>query len=63
MSETNTTTMSTFARWIVGLLTIVFFPFTIAILALYAIFYKIPVFVGWVVEETINGIREKWSGR
>jgi hypothetical protein len=63
MSETNTTTMSTFARWIVGVLAIVLFPFTIVILVLYAIFFKIPVFVGMIVEEIINGIKEKWSGR
>jgi len=55
--------MNTFTKWIVGLLTIVFFPFTIALLALYAIFYKIPVFVGAIVEEIINEVREKWAGR
>jgi hypothetical protein len=53
--------MSNFARWIIGLLTVVFFPFTIAILAAYAILYKIPVFVGYIVEDIINGVREKWS--
>lgn len=63
MSEKTSTTMSTFARWIVGVLTIVFFPFTIALLAFYALFYKIPVFVGYIVEEIIDGIREKWSQR
>ena len=55
--------MSTFARWIVGLLTIVFFPFTIVILTFYALFYKIPVFVGWFVEEMINEVKSKWSQR
>lgn len=55
--------MNTFTQWIVGLLTIVFFPFTIALLAFYAIFYKIPVFVGKIVEEIIDEVRQKWSAR
>ena len=52
--------MSNLARWIVGLLTVVLFPFTIALLAFYAILYKIPIFVGTIVEEIINEVRYKW---
>jgi hypothetical protein len=63
MSETTSKPLSNLTRWIIGLCTIIFFPFTIAIVALYVIFYKVPVFVGMGVEETINGIRDKWAGR
>ncbi len=55
--------MSNFTKWIVGVLTIILFPFTIALLALYAIFYKIPLFVGKIVEELIKEVREKWAGQ
>lgn len=53
--------MNNTTRWFIGLLTVIFFPFTIALLAFYAILYKIPVFVGYIVEEIVMEIREKWS--
>jgi len=62
MSETTNNSMSTFTRWILGLAAIVFFPLTITLIAFYIILYKIPVFVGMIVEEIINGVYEKWSG-
>lgn len=55
--------MNSFTRWIVGVIAIMCFPFTLVLLTLYAIFFKIPVFVGMLVEETVNGVREKWSAR
>ena len=55
--------MNNFTRWIVGIIAIVCFPFTLVLLTLYALFYKIPVFAGKIVEDIFKGIREKWSGQ
>jgi hypothetical protein len=51
--------MNTFTKWLLGIVTIVLFPFTLIILSLYAIFVRVPIWLGDCMIEWWINLKEK----
>jgi hypothetical protein len=49
----------TFTKWLLGIVTIVLFPFTLVILTLYAVFIRIPHWLGGMMLEWFDELRKK----
>jgi hypothetical protein len=49
----------TFTKWLLGIATIVLFPFTLVILTLYAVFIRIPNWLGGMMLEWFDELKKK----
>jgi hypothetical protein len=49
----------TFTKWLLGIATIVLFPFTLVILTLYAVFIRIPHWLGGMMLEWFDELKKK----
>lgn len=49
------------SKWLLGIVTILIFPFTLVILTLYALFIRIPHWLGELMLEWFDEIRKRYK--
>ena len=47
------------SKWLLGIITILLFPFTLVILTLYAVFVRIPYWLGGMMMEWFDELKRK----